>query len=94
MLFRSLFIIARHGAGPPLAVKRVADPKFPVQFSVGPEDRMIQSMPFTGPIELTARIDGDGNATSRSPGDIMGTARGGPVEPGASGVAILLDTPL
>jgi len=89
-----LFIIARHGAGPPLAVKRVADPKFPVEFSIGPEDRMIQSMPFAGPIELTARIDGDGNATSRSPGDVMGTARTGPVQPGAAGVAILLDTPL
>jgi len=89
-----LFIIARHGPGPPLAVKRVEQPKFPVTFSIGPDDRMIKSMPFLGPIELTARIDGDGNATSRSPGDVMGTARGGPVEPGATGVAILLDTPL
>ena len=89
-----LFIIARHGAGPPLAVKRIAEPKFPFEFSIGPDDRMIKSMPFTGPIELTARIDADGNATSRSPGDVMGTARTGPVEPGATGVAILLDTPL
>jgi hypothetical protein len=89
-----LFIIARRGAGPPLAVKRITDPAFPLEFSIGPEDRMIQSMPFTGPIELTARIDGDGNATSRSPGDVMGTARAGAIEPGASGVAIVLDTPL
>ena len=89
-----LFIIARRGAGPPLAVKRVPNPSFPVEYSIGPDDRMIQSMPFTGPIELTARIDGDGNATSRSPGDVMGTAQTGPVEPGATGVAILLDTPL
>ena len=89
-----LFIIARRGAGPPLAVKRVAQPKFPLDYSIGPDDRMIESMPFAGPIELTARIDGDGNATSRSPGDVMGTARTGPVEPGATGVAILLDTPL
>jgi cytochrome c-type biogenesis protein CcmH len=89
-----LFIIARRGAGPPLAVKRVAQPKFPLAYSIGPDDRMIEAMPFTGPIELTARIDGDGNATSRSPGDVMGTARTGPVEPGATGVAILLDTPL
>lgn len=89
-----LFIIARRGAGPPLAVKRVADPVFPVEYSIGPDDRMIQAMPFTGPIELSARIDGDGNATSRSPGDVTGTARTGPVEPGATGVAILLDTPL
>ena len=89
-----LFVIARHGAGPPLAVKRIAEPRFPLAFSIGPDDRMIKSMPFVGPIELTARIDGDGNATSRSPGDVMGTARTGPVEPGATGVAILLDTPL
>jgi hypothetical protein len=89
-----LFIIARRGAGPPLAVKRVEHPQFPVEFTIGPEDRMIQAMPFAGPIELSARIDGDGNATSRSPGDVTGTARGGPVEPGATGVAILLDTRL
>jgi hypothetical protein len=89
-----LFIIARHGAGPPLAVKRIADPRFPYEFSIGPADRMIQSMPFTGPIELSARIDGDGNATSKSPGDVTGTAAGGPVQPGATGAVIVLDTPL
>jgi hypothetical protein len=89
-----LFIIARRGAGPPLAVKRIAQPHFPYPFSIGPEDRMIQAMPFAGPIELSARIDSDGNATSRSPGDVAGSARGGPVEPGATGVVIVLDTPL
>jgi hypothetical protein len=92
-----LFVIARRsgsGAGPPLAVKRVPAPRFPYEFSIGPEDRMIQQMPFAGPIELTARIDTDGNATTKSPGDVTGTARDGPVEPGATGVAILLDTPL
>ena len=89
-----LFIIARRGAGPPLAVKRVPAPHFPFEFSIGPEDRMIQAMPFAGPVELTARIDGDGNATSRSPGDVTGSAQGGPVEPGATGVVIVLDTPI
>jgi hypothetical protein len=89
-----LFIIARRGPGPPLAVKRVPAPQFPYAFTIGPEDRMIQSMPFAGPIELSARIDGDGNATTRSPGDVTGTAQGGPVAPGAQGVAILLDTPI
>jgi hypothetical protein len=92
-----LFVIARRGgggAGPPLAVKRVTDPRFPYPFTIGPEDRMIQQMPFAGPIELTARIDTDGSATTKSPGDVTGTARGGPVEPGATGVVILLDTPL
>jgi len=89
-----LFIIARRGGGPPLAVKRVPNPHFPLPFTIGPDDRMIQTMPFAGPIALSARIDSDGNATSRSPGDVMGAARGGPVAPGATGVVILLDTQL
>jgi cytochrome c-type biogenesis protein CcmH len=90
-----LFIIARGaGAGPPLAVKRVANPEFPVAFSIGPEDRMIQTMPFAAPIALSARLDGDGNATSRSPGDVTGAAAGEPIAPGAAGIVIVLDTPL
>jgi cytochrome c-type biogenesis protein CcmH len=89
-----LFIIARNGAGPPLAVKRISQPRFPVEFSIGPEDRMIQERPFAGPIELAARIDRDGNATTRSPGDVTGTAAGGPVQPGATGLVIVLDTAL
>jgi cytochrome c-type biogenesis protein CcmH len=89
-----LFIIARGGGpGPPLAVKRIADPRFPVAFSIGPEDRMIQTMPFSAPISLSARIDADGNATTRSPGDITGAAAA-PVAPGETGVAIVLDSRL
>lgn len=85
-----LFVIARRGAtGPPLAVKRVESPKFPFEFEIGPGDRMIQAMPFAGPIQLSARLDGDGNATSRTAGDLQGAAPG-PVEPGARDVEIVL----
>jgi hypothetical protein len=66
-----LFVIARRGTtGPPTAVKRIADPHFPLDFEIGPGDRMIQTMPFEGPLTLTARVDGDGNAMSRQPGDL------------------------
>jgi len=86
-----LFLIARRGAsGPPLAVKRLRSPHFPLSFEIGPGDRMIQAMPFSGPIRLTARIDADGNATSRSPGDLQGSAPA-PVQPGATGVEIRID---
>ena len=86
-----LFVIARRGsAGPPLAVKRVLDPRFPMEFSLGPEDRMIQAVPFVGPLPITARVDGDGHATSRSPGDLQGAAPD-PVEPGATDVVVTLD---
>jgi hypothetical protein len=83
-----LFLIARRGAaGPPLAVQRIPGPTLPMDFRLGPEDRMIQSMPFAGPLTISARIDGDGNATSREPGDLQGTAEG-TFEPGASGVVV------
>lgn len=86
-----LFVIARTGAaGPPLAVKRIPSPSFPLAFEVGPGDRMIASRPFAGELTLTARLDGDGNAISRQPGDLEGEAPG-TVEPGASGVEIVLD---
>lgn len=89
-----LFLIARRGgAGPPLAVQRIPQPRFPLEFSLGPQDRMIQTIPFAGELELSARVDADGNAMSRQPGDLEGRAAA-PVEPGASGVAIAIDSVL
>jgi hypothetical protein len=86
-----LFLVARTaGAGPPLAVKRIEAPAFPLDFELGPGDRMIASMPFAGAMLITARLDSDGNATSRSPGDLQGSAAAA-VEPGARGVEIVLD---
>jgi len=87
----TLFVIARgEGGGPPLAVKRIEGARFPLDFSLGPADRMIAARPFRGPLELSAWIDQDGNVTSRVPGDLQGTAPGR-FEPGVSGVEILID---
>jgi hypothetical protein len=89
-----LFVIARgEGGGPPLAVKRIVDPGFPLEFEIGPADRMIEQMPFAGPLRLSARLDADGNATTRNPGDLQGAAPGA-VEPGAEGVRIRIDEAL
>jgi hypothetical protein len=86
-----LFLIARAGeAGPPTAVKRVASPRFPLEFEIGPDDRMIDTMPFSGPFRLSARIDADGSATSRNPGDLQGEVSGR-VDPGATGVELVID---
>ena len=87
-----LFVIARHpgGAGPPLAVYRVADPSFPIEYSIGPENVMIPSMQFAGEIELSARLDSDGNAMTRLPGDLQGGAAG-TLSPGATDIQIVLD---
>lgn len=89
-----LFLIARGaGAGPPLAVKRIPDPRLPLEFEIGPEDRMIQQLPFAGPLSISARLDGDGNASTREPGDLLGESSG-EVEPGDSGVVVIIDQAL
>ncbi|HSJ98401.1 MAG TPA: hypothetical protein VLC53_15090 [Myxococcota bacterium] len=89
-----LFLIARRGdSGPPLAVQRVPDPELPLEFSIGPEDRMIEQMPFAGPLTLSARLDADGNAMTRLPGDLQGVAPGS-YEPGAGDVEIVIDQTL
>lgn len=86
-----LFLIARASeSGPPLAVKRISAPSFPLEFSLGPDDRMIQSRPFVGPLRISARLDADGNASSRTPGDLEGVAPGS-YDPGAEGVSLVID---
>jgi hypothetical protein len=86
-----LFLIARRGeSGPPLAVKRIVGARFPLEFSIGPEDRMIEQMPFDGPLRLTARLDADGNAMTRQPGDLQGAAPG-THQPGDSGLELVID---
>ena len=86
-----LFLIARAGeAGPPTAVVRVASPSFPLEFEIGPDDRMIETMPFTGPFRLSARVDADGSATSRNPGDLRGEVAGR-VATGTAGVELVID---
>ena len=87
-----LFVIARpQGAtgGPPLAVLRIPNPDFPLDFSIGPENVMIPTMQFAGPISLSARLDADGNAMTRGAGDISSPVLEG-LEPGAAGVRITL----
>ena len=86
-----LFLVARNPAGgPPVAVKRILEPRFPMDFELGPDDRMIQAIPFQGPLVLSVRVDADGNATSRQPGDLSGSAAA-PVNAGATGVTIRID---
>lgn len=86
-----LFLMARVGPkGSLLAVQRIASPSLPMRFAIGPGDRMGRRVPFAGEFQLSARLDADGDASSRNPGDLQGRAPG-TYAPGASGVRIVLD---
>ncbi len=92
----TLFIIARPagaGGGPPLAVKKIDQPVFPLSYAIGAENVMMQGTPFTGKINLSVRLDNDGNPTTRTPGDLMGNYRE-PIEVGAKNIDIVIDQAL
>ena len=83
-----LFIAARPIAGgPPLAVKRIKDPQFPLEFTLGQENAMMGGA-FTGEVEITVRASQTGDAMARTPGDLVGTAK---TKVGATDVMIKLD---
>ena len=90
-----LFVIARKRGvqgGPPLAVARIGDPRFPQPFELGPDQVMIPSLRFEGPVSITARLDADGNAMTREASDPV-TALSQPADPGQTGVLLTLENP-
>jgi tetratricopeptide (TPR) repeat protein len=90
----ALFIIARpDGAagGPPLAVKKIDRPVFPLSYSLGADNVMMQGRPFSGKVSISVRLDKDGNAMTREAGNLMGDYKKNPVEVGSKNVDIVLD---
>jgi hypothetical protein len=97
-----LFLIARPdmgdgGAkGPPLAVKKlpVTGPDmFPLKYELSAADVMLQGMALQGNVRVEARIDQDGDAISKVPGDVLGSAQG-PHAVGAGPIDFTLDQKL
>ena len=90
----ALFIIARPAGGPggpPLAVKKIDKPKFPLSYSLSQENVMMQGTPFSGKINITVRFDKDGNPTTRGAGDLTGEYKKNPAEVGAKNADVILD---
>lgn len=54
--------------GPPVAVKRLSASAFPIPFSVGDADAMA-GQPFPEKVRIEARVDSDGDPTTRDPSD-------------------------
>jgi cytochrome c-type biogenesis protein CcmH len=90
----ALFIIARSASsagGPPLAVKKIDKPTFPLAYHLSQENVMMQGTPFTGKITISVRLDKDANPVTRTPGDLTGDYKKNPVEVGTKNVDIVLD---
>jgi len=86
-----LYVIARRGPGPPLAVKRIADPAFPVSFRLSREDMVMASGPFEGEVSVVARVKKGGSAGPAQSGDLEGSFPGLRVRIGEAPIEILID---
>jgi cytochrome c-type biogenesis protein CcmH len=89
----SLFIIARpeSGGGPPVAVKKMDHPSFPLTYTIGSENAMMQGVPLSGKLRISVRLDSDGNPMTHDPGDMTGDYKKNPVVVGAHNVDIVID---
>lgn len=94
----TIFVVVRMAGtpdrGPPLAVKRIRNPSFPQAFTVGPADIMLPNMPFRGPFDVYVRLDRDGNAMSKEPGDLASSTPAIGIDPGTTGLIVELDKQL
>jgi hypothetical protein len=92
-----IFLVAR-GAdesgqpGPVLAVKKMNASTWPLSFTLDARDAMVSGTKLHGKVVVSARVDKDGDAISKNPGDVTGVSR--PVDVPASKVVVTLDTVL
>jgi len=73
-----LFVVVRSpgpAAGPPLGVRRIADPQFPIELTVSDRDSMMAQRPISleSEVQLQARVSLSGSPAAR-PGDWQSAA--------------------
>ena len=79
----TLFIIVRRDAGEGKKGMMIAAKKipvtgaamFPLTYTVTPKDVMMAGTALAGTVRVSARIDQDGDAISKQPGDVTGAAK-------------------
>jgi hypothetical protein len=89
----TLFVIARRPgtAGPPTAVQRIPDPKFPHSFRITARE-VLGGGVLEGELELSARLDLDGDVSTKEPEGLLGAYEHNPVRLGQTGIVIALSS--
>lgn len=94
----TIFVVARKyeegatGPGTPLAVQKLTAGAWPLKFSLDSRDAMLAGTSLAGKVVVTVRVDKDGDAITKNPGDVTGQSK--PVEPPKKDVVVALDTVL
>ena len=85
-----LFIIAKNKGGIPVAVRRVVNPLFPVEFSLNADDLIVPGAQPKEPLWLQAQLNTHGKAGAAVKGDFEGVLHD-PIRPGKRRVRIIID---
>ena len=88
-----IFLVARQDDGSEkgsiVAVRKLTAGDWPQPFQLDGRDAMSAGTKFEGKLVVTARVDKDGDAISKQPGDVLGVTH---TEAGRSNVQLVLDT--
>jgi hypothetical protein len=89
----TIFLVVRSvdKPGPPLAVKKLVAGSWPLAFTIDGRDAMVPGTQLAGKVSVNVRVDKDGDAITKNPGDVTGTAS---ITPPADKVVVTLDTVL
>ncbi|OGR79620.1 MAG: hypothetical protein A3I11_04450 [Elusimicrobia bacterium RIFCSPLOWO2_02_FULL_39_32] len=87
-----IFLIARpfHG-GPPIAVQKLTGKSYPYHFHLTPQNLMMPNAALDEPVNLIVRIDKDGDAMTKNPGDLAGEYEKNPVSLNSSDLLITVN---
>jgi hypothetical protein len=75
--------------GAPLAAQKIDVGTLPMSFQLDERDTMVKGTRFEGNVLITARVDGDGEARTKEPGDVEGRLV---TKIPAEGLEVVLDT--
>ena len=84
-------IIVKNAADVPVAIKRVVDPKFPLEFSMGEEDLLTEHI--EGDLKLEVQINNHGRLGFIKQGDIFG-ASAETIKPNSKNILVEADKTL
>lgn len=88
-----MFIVAKNLGGVPLAVKRVVNPQFPVNYTLGPEDLVVPGTHPKDALRVEVEMNTHGSVGSPARGDLAGSCTE-PVYSGDRRVHIVIDRQL
>lgn len=88
-----MFIVAKNLGGVPLAVKRIVNPQFPVDYTLDADDLVVPGSRPRDPMRLEVEMNTRGNVGAPMRGDFVG-AHPDPVTPGDRHVYVVVDRQL